>query len=163
MRRNGADSWATPGRRRMCDTRRDPEWGIVMRVLQASQQPIWAVACSASGRWLAAGGGKADVRVWDLSQEGRPQRLPDSREALALAFRPDGLLLLACRGRGPRAFRWPGGEMVGSADAFPVYASYGVGFTPDGQVIHGTHDRIGCWDPVTGAHLWEGTSGGVWG
>jgi WD40 repeat protein len=113
------------------------------------------VAFSADGRWLAAGGDRADVRVWDLTTGGRPRSVPDSQHIGDLAFTPDRLLLLGCRRQAVRAVRWPGGELVKVVNAYPSYSWPNVEFTLDGLLVHGTHDTIGCWDPVRGERLWE--------
>lgn len=129
-----------------------------MQVIQATKQPNWAIAFSPCGSWFAAGGGTADVRLWGTDLGAKPTRIPDTRDALGLAFGPDGFLRVSCRMRLPRAFRVPTGEMVGRAEAaFPVsqHTPGCIGFAADGTVVQAANYELGCWDPVAGTLLWR--------
>lgn len=132
-----------------------------MQILQATKQPVWAVAFSPDGRTLAAGGGKADARVWNLAKTGRPHKLM-AFNSIAIAFSRNDRLVMSCWGGDPRILQWPGGEQLCTAKTWPVYASYSVAITADEHIIHGTHQKLACWDLATGEQLWEGNPGAYW-
>lgn len=135
-----------------------------MLTLQATKQPVWAVAFSADGRWLAAGGGRADIRVWDLLAGGKPAQLLGTPDALALMFHPDGRLVHVCGGRPPGVVDRPAGNRLTDYPAprssVRVHQAGNVGFGPDGSVVLGGHGLIECRDPLTGRQLWEALPGG---
>ncbi len=133
-----------------------------MNVFRATRQPMWGVSFSPNGRYLAAGGGKGDVRVWDTAGSAKPARVPDTLECKALSFAADDTLLVSCRGREPRALRWPGGAVATAVPAWAVYAAYSVAFTPDAHVVHGSHNEMSCWNALTGEHLWDADPGRYW-
>jgi hypothetical protein len=69
-----------------------------MRLLHVSKTAkVEALAFSADGSQLAAGGERADVRVWELTRSHKPLTLPGTRGAGGLAFAPDGALCVAHR------------------------------------------------------------------
>ncbi|MFJ2932226.1 toll/interleukin-1 receptor domain-containing protein [Streptomyces sp. NPDC087219] len=106
-------------------------------------------ALSADGSLLAVGGGQRTVQVWD-TRTGRRLATPVQRSE-AVAFRPDGLLVLGGVGEGsPALVLWdPRSRRVIRVAPDAGELTSAVAVSPDGQTVASvTGDgRLLLWDP----------------
>jgi WD40 repeat protein len=113
-----------------------------------------ALAISADGRLLAAGGRDEKIRIWDL-RTGKLQRHLPSPMPNVLAFSPDGKTL-ACGTWNHTIHLW---DTTTWQERGPAAGHHGlvsfVAFTPDGKrAVTGSYDRTAClWDLSGGEQL----------
>jgi hypothetical protein len=116
------------------------------------------LALSADGRTLAAARAGADLRLVDLDT-GTARPVADGRagdHAGAVAFSPDGSLLLTWEPRGRAALRDPdGGRRLRTIDVHQE-AVGGFAFSPDGLWLAtgGANGLVALWDVVSGDQVW---------
>ncbi|WP_433073524.1 hypothetical protein ACQP1P_25740 [Dactylosporangium sp. CA-052675] len=129
--REAADDFAAsrePGGARLLQTVRRPESPAPRRVIAAGG-PITGVALAPDGSWLAVGGSRRPLEVWDVAT-GLRRPLPAAATGLSrLAVAPDGTWLAGVgedrvvrlvdvrsgrvRGELPEVFHWPQSMAVG--------------------------------------------------
>ena len=142
-----------PGAVRVWDMRT----GRLLRQLGDSAEQVMAVAISADGRQVAAGGGAASgagsVRMWDATNGALLWSASDhAKEVLAIAFAPDGQSLATGSADGSVVVR---GAATGKSErtfAGPSGGATSLAFSRDGSALYG------C-DSLGGARAWESKSG----
>ncbi len=118
--------------------------------------PVFSVAFSPDGKWIASGSAKGSVRLWD-AQTGDWMGTLEGHKAhvLALAFSPDGTLL-ASSGREGSVFLW---DVTARTQKVVLRTQgervNGVSFSADGSVLASGSDdgTLQLWDVRTGAEL----------
>jgi WD40 repeat protein len=105
------------------------------RLLFETNLALRRVALSADGRWLAAGGERTGIHLWNMDS-GAAIRLPSIDSPWSIAFSPDGTRL-AASGFNLGARVWE----LGRPDAAPIalgrhrYKVWAVAFSPDGRRV----------------------------
>jgi len=128
--------------------------------------PVWCVAYSPDGRFLAAGTAQGQLRLWDAETGKLVRKFVDSSGALfhAVAFSPDGALLASDKGK-PGLWQVSTGKRLrGLENAGGLVAC--LAFSPDGQELALAAEldsEISLYDPATGkvARRVAGHEGGV--
>ncbi|MGE0759500.1 MAG: WD40 repeat domain-containing serine/threonine protein kinase, partial [Pirellulaceae bacterium] len=121
--------------------------GQLVREL-ASSRAVYAVACSADGRRVAAAGANRLAQIWDAATGqavGTPLRHPG--EVWALAFRPDGRVLVAGSEEGG-AWLWDAESGVALGPALPHQGPIrAAGYSVDGQFLWtaGAYGKVRQW------------------
>ncbi|MEJ8856282.1 TIR domain-containing protein [Variovorax robiniae] len=104
--------------------------------------PIWALAASPDGQWIAAAGVEPQAQVIAVRvSDGQARELAHPAQRVArLAFSPDSRLLAVPQGRQLEVLPVTGGEAAVSrrVSDFPYSAIVGSAFTPDGQLLVAT-------------------------
>ena len=125
------------------------------------ERSIWRkIEFSSNGKLLAAYGHKTRTQVWDVTTK-REITPPNIKEAIALAFSPDGSLLALKRRDGTDLWRVTPKGMQIHKTIFPKkYRAFDnpLIFSPDGKIILGQRwkDKQYCiqlWDADTGRDL----------
>src|SRR5579884_1257277 len=143
---------------------------------EGHQAPVWSVAFSPDGRYIASAGGerfgqRGEVIVWSVITGKPVRRLPGpTGTAWSVAFNPTGSLLAVAGGelQADRNFRKSGvlilwdvarGKLVRTL-AMPA-ALGAVAFSPDGRHLAAVseNDTITVWETATGQQ--RSSSGGV--
>jgi WD40 repeat protein len=132
--------------------------GQCLNTLQGHDHGIWSVAFSPNGQTLASGSDDRTVRLWN-AQTGQCLNTlqgPDHDYGVrSVAFSPDGQSLASCTGDTQVVRCWD----VHTGRCLKVLQGYAgwvwsVRFSPDGQMLSGSHDRIvRLWDVHTGQCL----------
>lgn len=133
-------------------------WRLVDNTLlwhhwSSDQAPVWGIATSPTQSLIAAGGGDAQVQLWD--QLGHPvKELVGHKEMVTrVKFSPDGQLLAACV-FDDTVWLW----QVADSQVLRVLRGtghFGVAFAPDGKtLITGIPGGgVGIWQVATGLLL----------
>lgn len=120
-----------------------------LTTLNGLSSPVGAVAYSADGRWLAAGGRDGGVRIWNaLSGTEQVRFQSASNRVDSLAFRADGVLLaVAGQDNIVRLFDVASGSEL-SPLLGPSGAVTAVAFSPRGSALAAASDdgNIYLWD-----------------
>ncbi|MFO0980326.1 MAG: hypothetical protein U1E76_01055 [Planctomycetota bacterium] len=103
--------------------------------MRAHQQPVYAVAASADGRWLASGGADATVRLWSAH---------DRASAAALGDLGAAVIALSISARGERVVAATADHRLHVwSPAAGAHASWDVaGGAPTGVAISGNAERV---------------------
>jgi len=125
------------------------------KVLAVSEKRMNDARFSPDGRWLAAGGDDAVLRVWDAADWKLIHTIAtDQVEINGVAFSPDGAqIATAGHDRSIRVWdRQSGCEVLKIGEAHPDRAVR-VLFTPDGKLLitAGHENTVRLWNRVTGA------------
>jgi len=113
--------------------------------------PVAALAVSADGKVLATAGEDQPIRVWDRSTGKLVRQLGEkSQSALALAFSPDGALLIAGYKNGTAGLWTAGGAKRGLLRGHRDRV-WSVAFSPDGATIAtaSLDGTVRLWDTAT--------------
>jgi len=130
----------------------------VLRRLEGHGEMVRALAFSADGKLLAAGGGKpgraGEVRLWRMP-EGEPARVIEGHRdnVFDVAFSPDGRLLATCSyDKLIKLWNVETGEELRTLKNH-IDAVYAIEFSPDGRALaSASGDRtVKVWDVETGA------------
>lgn len=121
----------------------------MLTMLNGLSSPVGAVAYSADGRWLAAGGRDGGVRVWDALSGAEHVRFQSASNRVdSLAFRADGVLLaVAGQDNIVRLFDVATGSEL-SPLLGPSGAVTSVAFSPRGSALAAASDdgNVYLWD-----------------
>ena len=124
--------------------------------LNGLSSPVAAVAYSADGRWIAAGGQDGGVRIWDARTGAEHLRMQSaSRRVDSVAFREDGVLLaVAGQDNVVRLFDVATGSEL-SPLLGPSGAVTAVAFSPRGSVLAAASDdgNVYLWDTSSSERL----------
>jgi WD40 repeat protein len=119
--------------------------------------PLTAVAFSPDGRYVAAGGADAIVRVWDIETKSEVRGLRGHVEwVTSVAFSPDGRYVASVgaeKDNALRIFELP--PLDTSASGGHILAVNAVAVSPDGKTVAtaGTDQTIKLWDISTGKQV----------
>jgi WD40 repeat protein/serine/threonine protein kinase len=147
---------------RICDVAS----GQILRTLAGHKGYFYTLAFSPDGKWLAAGGDDALVKIWDTGTGREALVLKNQgRLVLGVAFSPDSKRLAATSREDVRVWDVKTGEellcMRGHAGTVNT-----VAFSPDGKrLASGSSDQmIKMWDAATGrlAFTLRGHTGSVY-
>src|SRR5205085_7174144 len=86
--------------------------GAVERIFAGRSHDVDTLAFSSDGRFLAAGGGRSAIEVWDLQSGGLARRLSGTGTTSALAFTADGQAIAAGRDGSLRRRNATTGELL---------------------------------------------------
>jgi WD40 repeat protein len=133
-------------------------WGVpglnLLKETTLSQNVSPEMACEVSpdGRWLAAGGKRNQLRVFDLADQGKlfadtTESLQDDGAASILAFSPNSRVLAASFTRSAPVYLWEPASTNGLF-GFKGHASQALGlvFTSEGRTLLSGADTIRLWD-----------------
>ncbi|MFM8274400.1 MAG: hypothetical protein ACKODX_19010 [Gemmata sp.] len=120
--------------------------------------PLSTVAFSPDGRFVAAGGADAVVRVWDVQTKSEVRGLRGHTDwVTSVAFGPDGRFLASVaaeKDNALRVFELPPLDS-GSAAGGHLLAVNAVAVSPNGKLVAtaGTDQTIKVWDVATGKEV----------
>lgn len=127
-----------------------------LSALSGLSSPVSAVAYSADGRWIAAGGQDGGVRIWDAQTATEHASFRSASNRVdSLAFRADSVLLaVAGQDNVVRVFDVATGSEL-SPLVGPTGAVNSVTFSPRGSVLAAASDdgNVYLWNTGTGARL----------
>ena len=129
--------------------------------LKGHEMPVFGLAVSADGKWLASAGIDKTVRVWNLAEERQARLFSHERQAIAVAFRPDGSTIVSA-GYEPTIRTWDftSGKAVDlqkestTKDQYLQIRTVNVHFSPDGSLLASTLEgscQVFLWDVKTRA------------
>ena len=131
----------------------DVETGAQQNRFRAWQ--VQALAFSSDGKTLAAAEEMGEVFLWDV-ETGQspiltPQRPGHNYDAKALAFSPDGRILMSGSCDDVALFDLRAGELIARSHRLEVRTSYNAhAFSPDGQTVASScGDTVQIWNPET--------------
>ncbi|GAB4479290.1 MAG: hypothetical protein Kow00124_24750 [Anaerolineae bacterium] len=130
----------------------DPVTGERLADVQAGSRPLFGLAWSQDGRFMAASDIGSNVWVFDPEQDFAEVEVVSAQgTGWDLEFSPDGELLGSCNaGGGVELWQTAGWVRVVSEQGYPYQCGDGA-FTPDGSMyITVGDDRIIFWDPTSG-------------
>ena len=134
----------------------DVDNGVEIATLQHDDW-MFKAAFSPNGRFLAAGGAKGEVKVWNVrTQQVIVHLQGDITRTDTVAFSPDGKIL-ATAGYSGRIKLWvvSNWELIGTLNS-PVGTVFGLNFSPDGKVLASTgHLAVNLWSVETGEKIAE--------
>lgn len=125
-------------------------------------------ALSTDGRWLAAGGQQAGLRIWEVAtgrlvhsiansnpelQHPDPEvKAPGTDQVLSLSFSPDGKLLAMADLLTVKVFNTDSGELQYAINRSFRYGKSGLVFSPDGQLLArvDTDKQVTIWSTESG-------------
>jgi WD40 repeat protein len=128
----------------------DPITGKERRSIPGLTGMVDAVCFSPDGKYLASGGRRGPMVLWDWKTEGGPRRLWESADKVyAIAFSPDS-----------RRLAWTARSAVHLIDLPPRKERDALGghtapvrfvaFTPDGKTVVSVAETVRVWDAATG-------------
>jgi WD40 repeat protein len=121
--------------------------GRIVRVLKGSSQPIFALAFSRNGKYLAAGGFDGLVRIWEVRTGTLRRTLRGhKREVYAVAFAPDGKKLLSASLDG-RVGVWDLSTSRGTRSLSHFGGVRALAWSPDGKAVAtgGVDQAVRLW------------------
>ena len=134
-------------------------WNVNTRTeIAALQHGDWMfkAAFSPNGRFLASGGAKGEVKVWNVrTQQVIVHLQGDITRTDTVAFSPDGKIL-ATAGYNGRIKLWAvsNWELIGTLNSTGTV--FGLNFSPDGKVLASTgHLAVNLWSVETGEKIAE--------
>ena len=110
-----------------------------MRVIEAFDRPVQALAVSADGRLLAAAADDGGLAVWDWADGRLLWWVRRPSPLVQIDFAPDGSWLAACGGGVLNLFRAQDGEAIRSVGR----SVGGVAYAPDGKHLVASEGRSG--------------------
>jgi WD40 repeat protein len=118
--------------------------------LPEPQRPVWSLAFAPQGRTLAVAWNNGQVCLWDAVRDRVEATLPHTVAVRALAFSPDGRLLVTAPGT--PALVWElAGRTVRHRFGAIRHAIESLAFSPDGTLLTGCLDStVRLWDACTG-------------
>ena len=131
----------------------DVETGAQQNRFRAWQ--VQALAFSSDGKTLAAAEEMGEVFLWDV-ETGQspiltPQRPGHNYDAKALAFSPDGRILMSGSCDDVALFDLQAGELIARSHRLEIRTSYNAhAFSPDGQTVASScGGTVQIWNPET--------------
>ncbi|RPI77965.1 MAG: hypothetical protein EHM45_07265 [Desulfobacteraceae bacterium] len=128
-----------------------------MEALNAHIAPVWAVAFSRNGKWLASGAYDEKIKIWDVAAKTVLKTIEAKMAVQCLVFTPDNRMLVA---GGTAAANRPCLTIydAGSGDVYKTLGASGGSITalacdPEGKTVAtGSKDKtIKIWDIKSGA------------
>jgi WD40 repeat protein len=129
--------------------------GDAVTLPDRAYNPLWDVAYSPDGRFLATVSNNGDAVVWEVATGRMHATYPgDLHRRVAIAFGPDGTVAVAGPFLAPQS-REPAGDRVRLTLDRPVGETQALALSADGRrlVTLDKDDRVRVWDATTGALL----------
>jgi len=131
------------------------DWKLI-KTISAHGAAIGAVAFSPDSKTLATASRDKTVKLWDVAASSNPMIRPLGKQALSIAYSPDGRKLAATTGEEKRVklldvTNW---QEIATFEGHKDWTS-SVAFSPDGRkLVTGSWDKTAkLWDVATGKEL----------
>jgi WD40 repeat protein len=124
---------------------------VLLRLDVPPEQPVGRAGMSPRGSWILTSGESGGTQLWDAHTGDKANRLTGfTHEVAAFAFSPDESRLFLIESTTGRAGLWEprSGRQIAALDV--AQGTAGV-FSPDGQTLAVTGDRVSLWDARDGS------------